>query len=236
MKIELKEKPKNPIIIEGFPGYGLVSTIATGYLVDHLKARPIGKLWVKEMKPLAIIEDFKVIRPLQIFYSKKHNIVILQALTPVSSFEWQIADALIQICHELKAKELISIEGVGPATTGELKTFYFTTNADRKAAFEKMGIKPLGHGIILGVTAALLSRIPIGVPLSFIFAEAHSMLPDSRAASEIVKVLSAYLGIKIDYKPLIKEAEKFEDRVKSLIEKSTKAARAKRLRELTYLG
>jgi len=28
MKIILDKKPKNPIIIEGFPGFGLVSTIA----------------------------------------------------------------------------------------------------------------------------------------------------------------------------------------------------------------
>ena len=42
MKIVLTEKPKNAILIEGFPGFGLVGTITTEFLIDHLKAKKIG--------------------------------------------------------------------------------------------------------------------------------------------------------------------------------------------------
>ncbi|MBW2965235.1 PAC2 family protein [Candidatus Woesearchaeota archaeon] len=44
MKVVLKEKPKNPIIIDGFPGFGLVGTISTEYLINELGAKPIGSI------------------------------------------------------------------------------------------------------------------------------------------------------------------------------------------------
>ena len=37
MRIILKKKPKNPVLIEGFPGFGLVGTITTEYLINELK-------------------------------------------------------------------------------------------------------------------------------------------------------------------------------------------------------
>ena len=42
MEIKLNRKPKNPIIIEGFPGIGFIGSITTEFLVEHLKAEKIG--------------------------------------------------------------------------------------------------------------------------------------------------------------------------------------------------
>jgi len=43
MNFELSKKPKNPIILEGFPGFGLVGTISTEYLIEHLNAERLDK-------------------------------------------------------------------------------------------------------------------------------------------------------------------------------------------------
>ena len=49
MELILHEKPKRPIIIEGFPGIGFVGTIAVEYMINHLKTRSIGYIF-DEMK------------------------------------------------------------------------------------------------------------------------------------------------------------------------------------------
>ena len=36
MRIELKKRPKRVTILEGFPGFGLVATIATEFLIQQL--------------------------------------------------------------------------------------------------------------------------------------------------------------------------------------------------------
>ena len=73
MKVILDKKPKSPIIVEGFPGFGLVGTIATEYLIRHLDAEEIGRIRVKEIAPVIAVHDGRPVEPLGIFYSKKHN-------------------------------------------------------------------------------------------------------------------------------------------------------------------
>ena len=52
MKIVLKKRPNRPTIIEGFPGFGLVGTIAVEYLLDHLDVEPIGRIEIEESPPM----------------------------------------------------------------------------------------------------------------------------------------------------------------------------------------
>lgn len=237
MNIKLTKKPKNSIIIEGFPGFGLVGTIATEFLIEHLEAKQIGTIELEEVPPVTAIHDSNVVDPLGIFYDKKHNIIILHALTSVTGVEWKLADIIAKLAKDIKAKEIISLEGVGggdlPTEVKKVNAYYFTSN--KKDGFKKTGFKPLKEGIIMGVTGALLLKKE-GLNLSCVFAETHSSLPDSRAAAKAIEVLDQYLGLKVDYKPLIKKAEVFESKIKGLLEKSKDVSAIKQQKELSYLG
>ncbi|MBI2045554.1 PAC2 family protein, partial [Candidatus Pacearchaeota archaeon] len=127
MHIELTVKPKSPIVIEGFPGFGLVGTIATEFLIEHLKAKSIGRIWSDKLLPLVAVHDSKIIQPLEIYFAEKENIVILHALSSVTGLEWKISEVLVELAKELKVKEIISIEGVNASDTGSMNTFYYTT-------------------------------------------------------------------------------------------------------------
>lgn len=232
MKIELKKKPKNVIIIEGFPGFGLVGTISTEFLIDHLGAKQIGSIWLEDLAPLLMVHDGKAIDPLGIFYDKKHNLVILHAMTNIKGLEWKLAESLDELCKQLKAKEVISIEGVGAITAASNGgAFYYSENK----RWEKIGVELLKEGIVIGVTAALMVKLKCA-PLSCVFAETSTGLPDSRAAAKIIEVLDKYLNLKVDYKPLLKKAAEFENKVKGLMEKSKEATNIKEKKELSYLG
>lgn len=133
MRIELDERPQKPIIIEGFPGFGFVSTIATEFLIRHLGAKPIGRITSDKITPVAAIHKTSLIYPLEIFYDKKTNIVLVQAVTPVDGLEWEIADTLVRLAKELKAKEFIGLEGV--ASTAQIKdpqVFYYASREEKK--------------------------------------------------------------------------------------------------------
>lgn len=238
MKINLTKKPKNSIVIEGFPGFGLVGTIATEFLIEHLGAKQIGNIEMEDVPPVTAIHESNVVDPLGIFYDKKHNIIILHALTSVANVEWKLADIIVKLAKDAKAKEVICLEGVGFSSDNltdvkKVDAYYFTNN--KKDSFKKTGFKPLKEGIIMGVTGALLLKKK-DIKLSCIFAETHSSLPDSRAAAKVIEVLDKYLGLKVDYKPLIEKAEKFEDKIKGLLEQSKNMTEQKQQKELSYLG
>jgi len=218
MKIELYKKPKNVTIIEGFPGFGLVGTITTEFLIDHLKAEKIGRVFFHDLAPLIAVHEGKVVEPIGIFYDPKSNIVILHALANVKGKEWVIANALTDLGKQLSAKEIISVEGVGGVGTKGGNAFYYSKNK----AWSKTGIEELKEGIVIGVTAAMLAGCDKNSKISCVFAETKSNLPDSRAAAKVIEVLDKYLGLNVDYKPLLKKADAFEGKIKNLISKGNK--------------
>ena len=73
-------------------------------------------------------------------------------------------------------------------------------------------------------------------PLSCIFAEAHTQLPDSKAAAKIIEVLDKYLGLKVDYKPLLKQAEQFEEKLKGMLSKGKEAMDMQDKKQMSYVG
>ena len=101
MQIDLKIKPKNPIVIEGFPGFGLVGTIATEFLLEHLQTEHIGHIFFEEMPATIAIHKNKVIDPISVNYSKKYNLVIIHAITSPTGIEWKMADTVLSICKQL---------------------------------------------------------------------------------------------------------------------------------------
>ncbi len=233
MRYKINFKPKSPVIIEGFPGFGLVGTIASEFLIKHLNAEKIGYIRMDEVPPVVAVHDSEAIEPLGIFYSKKKNIVILHALANVAGYEWEISELLVKLAKELKAKEIISLEGVGAEgilSKSDKPKAYYMSNGKLKS---KCGER-LSEGIIVGVTGALLLRDDIK-NTSF-FAETHSALPDSRAAAQILCLLDEYLDLGLDYTPLLKKAEEFETKLKGIMAKTKDASAAADRRNETYFG
>ena len=87
MKYVLTKKVKNPTIIQGFPSFGLVSTIAVKFLVDHLDVEEIGYIESEHISPLTAIHESRIVSPITLFYNKKFNVVIVQSLTEMAGFE-----------------------------------------------------------------------------------------------------------------------------------------------------
>jgi len=133
-----------------------------------------------------------------------------------------------KIAKDVDAKEIVVLEGI-PSFKEEINLFYYST--------KKINLKvnPLKEGIIMGVTASLLLKAG-KIPITCLFAETHSNLPDSEAAAKIVETLDGYLGFKIDVKPLFEQAKKFESSLKQYIEKSRGMLDQKQKKELSYFG
>ncbi|MBT3323566.1 proteasome assembly chaperone family protein [archaeon] len=221
MELKLKECPKNPTIIEGFPGVGLIGTITTEYLIKHLKAKAIGFIKSEEIAPIAAVHEGKVVQPLELYYVKSKNLIIVHSLVDVRGIEWEIAEALTEVYKKLKAKEIISIEGIMSQDVTSIKTYYFANKTIQAKKFANSSAKPLKEGILMGVTAALLLHSK-DIITTGVFVETHTKLPDSMASARIIEILDIYLNLGVDYKPLEKAAKEFEDKLKDYVGKIDK--------------
>lgn len=242
MALTLHKTLKDVTIVQGYPGFGLVGTIATEYLLEHLKVESVGRILIEEQPALIAIHEGKVVEPIGLFYNEKHNLLIVHAINATTGMEWKIASFVLELAHKVSAKEIVSIEGVGsPDAHHELeeqsyRVFSFTNNKEQAKVFKKLEITPLREGIIMGVTSALLLEGGEEYIITCIFGETRTHLPDSKASANVLKALSKYLKLKIDVEPLLKSAERFEEKLKSVIEHSKSATVKKSKKDLTYLG
>lgn len=239
MEIILEGKIKGkPRLIEGFPGLGLVGTIATEFLIEQLKAKPIGSIVGSEIPPLVAVHDNKLVRPIGLFYAEKQNLLILHVISGIPGAENKIADLLMEKAKMLGVTEIICVESVAAPIlmpTKESKGYYYCNTAECKKRMKEIGLDELKEGIIMGVTGALMLKAK-KMPLACIFAETHTKLPDSKAAAKIIEILDGYLGLKIDVKPLVKSAEEFERKIKNIIQKAVDAGKTRDKKKLSYVG
>ena len=235
MDIKLTKKPTKVRIIEGFPGFGLIGTITTEFLIEHLKAEKIGSFMYEDLPATVAVHNEKLVDPMGIFYNKEYNLVILHTILNSTGLEWKLQKNISKMAKDMEAVEIISLEGVSsPNVTESEKVFFFTNKEKNKAKLEKIGLLPLKESIIVGVSGALMLREK--TPLTCMFAETRTDMPDSKAASNIIKALDNYLGLKVDYKPLLKQAEKFEEKFKKILKQSSIAAKDVDKKKLNYLG
>lgn len=232
MKINLHKDAnlkRGATVIEGFPGFGLVGTIATEFLIDHLKTRVVGVFDHSELPATTAIHNGKVVQPMAIHYSDKHNLLLFHTILSVKGHEWDAADEVAKVAAKYKAKEIISLEGVNAMVPGS-ETQVFSYGNKR---FEELGAQAMKESIIMGVTAALLLKTK---NTSCLFAETHSGLPDSKAAAAIITMLDKYLGLGIDAAPLLKQAEEFEQKLKTIMQQTQKTESEAEKKNLSYLG
>lgn len=219
---------KGCIIIEGFPGFGLVGTIAAEFLIEHLKTKQIGEFEFDELPATIAIHKGSIVNPMAIHYSEKYNLLIMHTILNVKGFEWQAAEQVDFLAKKLKSKEIISLEGVNALVPGEEKVFYF---GEKK--FGSLGAEAIKESVIVGVTAALLLR---NKKVNCLFAPTTSALPDSKAAAAIINMLDKYLGLEVDTAPLLEQAKAFEDKLKGIMSQTQKAVAETDKKNLSYLG
>lgn len=235
VKLKLKKIPKkNPVIIEGFPGFGLVGTITTEFLLKHLKCQKIGSYYFEEGPATIAIHKGEAVDPIAFFYNSKYNIVIVHSISPAAGKEFQAAEVVLELAKQTGAKEIICVEGVGSQQPEPGRTFYYTTNNQFAKKFKGMKVDNLGEGIIVGVTSAVLLKAPSKT--SCIFAETQSSMPDSKAAAGVIKTLDGLLGLKVDPKPLLKQAEEFESKLKGIMSQAKAVQKEKDKKTLSYVG
>jgi len=241
MKVILKEKPKGVTIIQGFPGFGMVGSISTEFLIEHLNTRLIGTVQLHELEPVIAIHDGKLIPPIGIYYAPEHNLIILNFLTKGSDLEWDLAKAITEISLTFEAKEIIALEGVAYQHSEggkvEQKIICFAKSEEKRKEFSEKGFELMKEGIVMGVSAALLlQKDSLKCELSTFFSMTASTLPDSNAAAEIIKTLDKYLGLEVDFEPLHDQARKFEEKIKGLLTKSKNAKTEKEKSMLNYFS
>ncbi|WP_440951569.1 proteasome assembly chaperone family protein [Methanococcoides sp. FTZ1] len=219
--VEIITKPvrsKEPILIEGFPGIGLVGNIASQQIIEELDMEYIGSIESRYFPPIAVLYEGLVNMPVRIYESVEHNIVMVVSDIPINpSVSYDVSKALVSWAKSVGVREVISIAGI--ATMGEdNKVFGAATTEDMLERIrEKVEIFQMGT--ISGISGSVMAECFMhDLPAISLLGATRTQNPDPRAAAVVVDVLNSMYGLSIDTQDLIEQAEKIEVEMQKLAE------------------
>ncbi|MDP2766479.1 MAG: PAC2 family protein [Candidatus Methanoperedens sp.] len=209
---------KGATVINGFPSSGLVNTIVASYLVSALKLDQICGLDSEDFPPVSMIYASKPKFPARIYADAQAKVVVfVSEFTPHPKFARAIARTMLSFAEEAGCTRIISPETLIVEEAG-IDIFCIGSTDAAREEIERVGLKPLLHTIISGISGVLLNEGRIRnynviVPLSLRGME----ISDARAAAQVIDVIDKLIPtIEIDLEPLYMEAERVEKHIKAL--------------------
>jgi proteasome assembly chaperone (PAC2) family protein len=210
-------EPKNPILVEGLPGLGLVGKIAIRYLIKKLNAKKFAHLYSPHF-PYFVLVNKKGPNDLILFTGDSQSQTI--------EGQYEIADRMLDFSQKHKVKTIITIGGYRMETENKPNVFVAATDQDlldkalaAGAALNSSGSPIVGTaGLILG-----LARFK-KISALCLLGETRGYLPDPLAARSVLEVLKSTFNFEVDLTGLNEEIAKAETMVTRLQEIEEKRA------------
>jgi len=212
---------KNPILVEGFPGLGMVGSIATNYLVKQLKAKKLAVLYSPHF-PYHVLVDKKgsarLLRGELYFWKNEtgeNDFIFLTGDSQAQTIEGQfeVANSILDFAEKKNVEAILTIGGYRNEVEGTPKVVAVSTNPvlleramKAKALSSEAGTPIVGTaGLLLGL--AKFRKLDAICLLG----ETRGYLPDPRTAKSVIAVLQGLLGIAVDLKGLDAEIERSKE-------------------------
>ncbi len=217
---------KEPLVIAGFVGAGLVGSIAADHIINQMKMDEVACVKSKYLPPVAIFVEEKLRHPFRIHASKKDNICVIICEVPLKEDGlYSIASTLLDWAEQKGAKEILVMEGIPiPGLPTERRTFCVTERGKCEPYREK-GIDTLKQGIIAGMAGAILSEcLSRKIGGTAILTPAMATIPDPEGAATLIEALNKSHGLNINTSELVAGANEIKKKLKEIAENYEKTA------------
>jgi len=213
-----KVKLKDPVLIEGLPGLGMVGRIATRYLVKHLNGKPFATLYSPHFPYYVLVNEKGSVRLLHCVFSfwenraGKHDLIFLTGDSQAQTIEgqYEVADCILDFAETHGVKTIITIGGYRKEAEEKPKVVAVSNDSAllNKALKAKAIPSPSGNPIVgtAGLLLGLAKFRKMGALC--LLGETRGYLPDPKAAKSVLTVLQSILETKVDLKDIDKEIEK----------------------------
>jgi uncharacterized protein (TIGR00162 family) len=239
----LKEEPGTAeILIEGLPGIGHVGKLVAEHMIEEFHAEKVAEIHSIYFPPQVIIGPDGVARLARneiYLHQGERRIAFLvgdyQSATPEGYY--LLADAYLDIAERLGVRRIYTLGGygVGHLVSGP-RVLSAVNREELRQAVEAAGAefnRDEPPGGIIGASGLLLGlSLRRGMDAVCLMGETSGYLVDPRAASSLLAVLSALIGLGIDKSQLETRAAEMEQ----FIAKLTETEKAGDEEALRYIG
>jgi hypothetical protein len=220
---------KNPILVEGLPGLGMVGRIAVRFLAKQLNAQRWAFLYSPHFPYYVVVNkkgDTRLLRGEFRFWrnaESESDLVFLTGDSQAQTIEgqYEVADTILEFCRMHGVKTIVSLGGFRMETENTPRVMAAATDQEllNKAVSAGAEVSKAGNPIV-GTAGLLLGMAHFKhVEALCLLSETRGYLPDPRSAKSMLAVLVKLLGVDADLAGLDKEivkAEQIVDRMKQI--------------------
>lgn len=246
-----KPKPGKSVLIEGLPGIGNVGKVAVDFLIDNFRARKVAEfqstlmphsVFVNErgLVELPHIELYAVERK-----GKKTLYFLSGDVQPVNEEScYEFCDVLLGFAMGLGVEEVVATGGIGLRAVPK-KPRVFVTGTTKKAVdpYAKLKVNRNIYGTVgpiigvSGVIVGLAARFKLPAVALLVEVYGHPMYLGVRGAKELLRVLNARFGMRLNFKAIEKEIDQLEKELTDKTQDMSGAPfRGKTPQEMNYIG
>ena len=252
VKEKMKVKLKNPILIEGLPGLGMVGRIATRYLIKQLKAKKLAELYSPHFPYYVHVNKKGSVRLLRgnFYFSKNHNgktdFIFLTGDSQAQTIEgqYEVSSCILNFVSKLNTKLIVTLGGYRKEVEKKPQVVAVSANPGvLKKALQANALASSSGNPIVGTAGLLLGLAKFqNIDALCLLGETRGYLPDPLAAKSVLEVLQKMLDMKMDIGDLDKEIKKSKQIVAKMREiehRREEYARKKRKTEeerITYIS
>jgi len=228
VKETLKIQPKNPILIEGLPGMGMVGRIATRYLIKQLGAQRFAELYSPHFPYYVLVNKKGSVRLLRLeFYFWKNqtgqnDLLILTGDSQAQTIEgqYEVTNGILEFAQKLGVKTAVTIGGYRKEADETPQVMAVSTSSQLlKRALEAKAIASPPGNPIVGTAGLLLGLAKFRkIDALCLLGETRGYLSDPKAAQSVLKVLQKIVGFEVDLSGLDSQIEKSKQLVAKMRE------------------
>ncbi|OFV67565.1 proteasome assembly chaperone family protein [Methanosarcinales archaeon] len=211
-----KIEAEKPLVIEAFPGIGLIGNITGGHIVRELDMKYAGTVVSRFFPPIATLMEGIVRPPIKIYESKKARLVVIYSDIPINPIvSYDLAKVFTDFALDIGASEILSVAGI-LTQSGEERVFGAATT---EAMLEKLsGVTEVFRmGTISGLSGSIMVECLVrDFPAISLIGETHAPGPDPLAASRVIGVINKIYDLDISVDLLLEEAAKIENELEQL--------------------
>jgi uncharacterized protein (TIGR00162 family) len=247
-----KAELKNPILIEGLPGLGLVGKIAIRHLVKQLKAEKFAYLYSPHFPYFVIVSkkgNVRLLRGAFHFWKNKNgknDLILFTGDSQAQTIEgqYEISDRILNFAKQHEVKLIITIGGYRMEAKDKPKVVAAATDQEllNKALKAGAEVSPTGSPIV-GTAGLILGLSHFrGIDALCLLGETRGYLPDPRSAKSVLEILQLMLDFDANLAGLdeeIAKGEKMVTRLQKIEEKRVLQAEETRKEEdkkVTYIS
>jgi len=212
-EVKFLERPKlkDPILIEGLPGIGLIANISVAFLIRKLKAKAFCEIMSKAFPEVSVSQEGGVLKSpfCRLYYHKRDDggpdLILLygntQAVTRQGQYD--LCNMILQVSKDLGCRYVITLGGYRPGRKVKRPNLYYAASDPETArTAESLGAEMLS-GHIYGVAGLLVGLAPLHEMRGFcLLAETQGDRLDVDGAREVLRAISGLLKLDLDLEDL----------------------------------